>query len=343
MTAAPALMLPGSRTLLGWWRELADLHPRRFWFARLLLHRLEALTRVARPRPLDPLPRALLRSAALAAANGSAPPWEHLHLDRPLLSRWLSELAGAGLLHGSGDRWELSAEGRRALAEGTFVAHAEERRTFYFLDNAAQQRSPHFLALDRPPSEPLPGAEGGPFDLKELEACIRRPSEWKARFRFPAEVEAVVAAEPGAAPDWRTVALDRPEQLATVLVQVPGEGVGLLGYAVRTEGWVLERAHPVLALEEGATEVFPELAADPPLEAWLQAWHGWCQPRNLPSAEVRACVLKRADHRLIVQAPPKLIDRLRSTRSDAVKGEAWLLAGGGRTWSAAQIDVVPAG
>jgi hypothetical protein len=51
--------------------------------------------------------------------------------------------------------------------------------------------------------------------------------------------------------------------------------------------------------------------------------------------------LERIDHRLLVYAPPRLIDRLRAARSDAVKQEAWLLAGEGRTRTAAQIELHP--
>jgi hypothetical protein len=55
---------------------------------------------------------------------------------------------------------------------------------------------------------------------------------------------------------------------------------------------------------------------------------------------VEACRLERVDHRLLVHAPPRLIERLRAARSDAMKQEAWLLAGVGRIRSAAQIDLV---
>jgi len=42
-----------------------------------------------------------------------------------------------------------------------------------------------------------------------------------------------------------------------------------------------------------------------------------------------------------VRAPHRLIERLRAARSDAIKQEAWLLAGAGRTRTAAQLELLP--
>ena len=74
-----------------------------------------------------------------------------------------------------------------------------------------------------------------------------------------------------------------------------------------------------------------------------QAWRAWCQPRNLPQAECDACRLERQDYRLRVEAGKPLIERLRAARSDALKGEAWLLAGESRLRAAALVDIVEAG
>ena len=344
-------MLPGSRVLLGWWRELGSLRPRRLWFAHLLLHHVEALAAVACPHPLDPLQAALLQALSLPPPGGCrengdlAPsPLARLGLDRQLLARLLHALTTAGLVRPAGrDRWELTDEGRQAQRAGAFVTRTRERRAFYFVNGSAVQRPPHFLALDRPPAAPLPPPEGWRFDAAVLEECVRQAPEWKRRFRFPTEVESVLGASaPGAAPDWRRVILDRPEQLFLVLVQTAAEGGGpsLLGFGVREEGWVLERGAPVLALAEGVEEVFPDLAAEPPAEAWRRAWGAWCQPRGLPPDEVEACRLEQAGHRLLVHAPPRLVDRLRAARSDAVKHEAWLLAAAGRIREAAQVELV---
>jgi hypothetical protein len=349
MTAAPALALPGSRTLLGWWRDLAPLAPRRLWFSHLLLHRVEALAVFARPRRLDPFQRAVLRAAAVEPpANTNHVPHpppggllERLQLGPGVLSRLLRELADHGLLHPTGPRWELTPAGRDALGSGAALTHSEERRAFYFLDNAELGRPPEFLPLHRPPTAPLPPGEGWRFDLADLEACVQRPPEWKARRRFPADVEAVRG--PQGEDDWRGVTLDRPEQLAVACVQVSpaADGTCLLGLAVRTDVWVVERDPPALALGSGWEEALPDLNAAPPAEAWRQAWLAWCQPRNVPAAEAAACRLEFDGRRLLVRAPRRVLDHLRAVRSDAVRGETFLLAGAGRTHHAAQVELAP--
>jgi len=76
------------------------------------------------------------------------------------------------------------------------------------------------------------------------------------------------------------------------------------------------------------------------LDHWRHAWRAWCHPRGLPVAEVDACILERQGCRLRVTAVPRLIERLRTARSDVFKGEAWLLAGTGRLRAAAQVELV---
>jgi hypothetical protein len=344
MTAAPALPLPGSRTLLAWWRDLAPLAPQRLWLSHLLLHRVESLTVLARPRRLDPFELSVLRAVAAAppAHTNHVPPGGllgRLQLGPGVLPRLLRELAGAGLIEPAGAGWALTDAGRSALAAGAAPGHAEERRAFYFLDNADLGRPPEYLPLHRPPTAPFAAGEGWRFDLAELEACVRRPPEWKARRGFPADVEAVPAQR--GEDDWRRVALDRPEQMLVAFVQVPpaGNGPRLLGLAVRTDVWVLEREPPALALGAGWEELLPDLTAAPPPEAWRQAWLTWCQPRNVPAAEAAAARLEYDGRRLLVRAPRRVLDHLRAVRSDAVRGETFLLAGAGRTHHAGQVEL----
>ena len=47
-------------------------------------------------------------------------------------------------------------------------------------------------------------------------------------------------------------------------------------------------------------------------------------------------------HQLRVFAPDRFIHRLQQARSDALKGDAWLLAGEGRIRAAAQLEIVEA-
>jgi hypothetical protein len=337
MTAAPTTALPGSRTLLGWWRELAAWQPQGLWFSRLLFHRVEALVEVAHPRRLDRLRLALLRAHSLPG------PLADLHLDPPVLARLAHELVGEGLLAPTaGGRPPLTPAGQEALDGGAYVVRTRERRAFYFVDNSPVHGPPHFVPL-QPRGLSFPCVEEWRFDAALLEGCVRQAPGWKSRYRFPAEVQAVLAPSAEES-DWRRVILDRPEQWLLAWVQAPAAaaGPGLLGFPVRAEGWVLDPEAPVLALGDGWPEVFPDLAADPPAEAWRRAWLAWCQPRSLPPAEAEACRLERSGHRLLVRAPQRLIERLKSVRSDAMKNETWLLAGSGRSRAAAQVEVLDA-
>jgi hypothetical protein len=337
MTAAPALSWPPTRALLGWWRQLAGRQPRQLWFSRLLLHRLEALVEVKRFQPLDALQRALLRHAA------STQPFTDLHLDPQVLTQLLRELAGWRLLEPINNvGWSVTDAGRQALESGTWPRHTEERRSFYFVDNTPIQRPPHYLFLPNPgQTAPAPAEANCSFDPAVLQECLQQTAEWKTRHRFPPEVTAVLlpAAQGTPAENCRRVLLDRLEQLAVALIDISANGRSeLLGFPVRLDGWVLA-TEPVLVLGEGWPEVFPDLVEEPPTAAWQQAWRTWCQPRSLPPLEVDACRLERCDHRLRVLAPQRLIDRLRAARSDAIKQETWLLAGTGRTRTAAQVEL----
>jgi hypothetical protein len=336
MTAALTTALPGSRTLLGWWRELAAWQPQGLWLGHLLLHRVEALVEVAHRRRLDRLRQAVLRAHSLSG------PLTALHLEPQVLARLARELAGEGLLaQGAADRPSPTPAGRQALEGGAYVARTRERRAFYFVDNSSLHRPPHFVPLE-PRGLSSPCAGEWHFDAALLGECVRQTPEWKSRYRFPAEVEAVLGPTPGE-PDWRRVIVDRPEQLLLALVRASGgaDGPTLLGFPVRAEGWVLDHETPVLSLGGGWQEAFPDLAEDAPPEAWRQAWLAWCQPRSLPQAEAEACRLERSGHRLRVRAPQRLVERLKSLRSDAMKNETWLLAGSGRSRAAAQVSIEP--
>lgn len=349
MTAATAPPWPGSRVLLGWWRELAPRHPRQLAFARLLLHRVEALVLVSASHPLDPWQRALLRLIHARAPGGDLEQTlSDLVVERPVLARMLRELTAAGLvnLNGTGI-WRLTSAGRHALDTGARSTAEEERRAFFFVDHSPRQRPPHFVAL-RPQAASAPpltsDSAACSFDVACLEACIRQTPQWKAHHGFPTDVQALVlpSAVTPTEEGWRRVILDSLESLPLVLIHMlSSEGRPVvLGFPVRAEGWALE-TEPALTLGPGWEEALPDLAEEPPPEAWRQAWQAWCQPRSLPPADVDACRLERVDHRLFVHAPLRLIDRLRAARSDATKQEAWLLAGTGRIRLAAQLELHP--
>jgi hypothetical protein len=349
MTAATAPPWPGSRVLLGWWRELAPRQPRRLAFARLLLHRVEALVVVPGSQPLDPWQRALLRLIHARAPGGDLEQsLSDLILEQQVLARMLHELTADDLVNRNGTGvWRLTSAGRHALETGARATAEEERRIFFFVEHSPRQRPPHFVALRShaaatPPLAPEPAACS--FDVACLEACIRQTPQWKAQHGFPADVQALLLPRGDAPPEenWRRVILDALESLALVFIQTLSvEGrPRVLGFPVRAEGWALE-VEPALTLGPGWEDVLPDLAEEPPPEAWRQAWQAWCQPRSLPPADVDACRLERVDHRLLVHAPSRLIERLRAARSDAIKQEAWLLAGTGRTRLASQLELLP--
>jgi hypothetical protein len=336
MTAAQAPTWPTGRTLAGWWPHLNRLRPRCLWLAHLYLHRIEAPVGVCRPPALDSVARLLLE--ALARAGDNVPLGRLLgvlHLDVQILGRLLAELSAAGLAR-SNDAWSVTETGRQALA-GRHEPVVRERRTFYFAEGPPTQRGLRFLPLDRPPTSPAPQTADWHFDAGLLRACVEQSAEWKQRHGFPTEVRA--APEPAEA--WQQVIIDRPEQLLVLFV-LSGEGQeqkSLLGLAVQVPGWQLQTDMPVLALGAAWREVLPELAEDPGPERWREAWRGWCQPRGLPTGEVEACILERRGVALVVRAPRPLAERLRTGRSEILKGETWLLAGDERMRCAAVVEL----
>ena len=64
MTAVPPWTFPGSRTLAGWWRQLAPLQPRQLWVGHLLFHRVEALVGLNQMRRPDRFTRLVLDAIA---------------------------------------------------------------------------------------------------------------------------------------------------------------------------------------------------------------------------------------------------------------------------------------
>ncbi len=331
MNPAAPLPFPGSRTVAAWWRQLSHLSPQRLWLTHLLLHRVEALAEVVRPEPVNGLHRALLGSLAA----GGCPEG----LEPGILSRLTRELTAAGLVSRTDAGLRPTDAGRRALATGTRDAGSRERRTFYFVDNSELGRQPHFLPVLRPGAAVTPPETWG-FDPQLLQDAARQDPRWRQRFGFPADVAAIRLPLPDA-PDWQEVVLDRAERLFAVAAQLTAQESGprFVAFACQTEGWVLDAGTPSVDMGEGWAEALPDLATDPPAESWRAAWEQWCQPRGLPPAEVAACRLERQGHQVRVTVSRRLMARLRELRSDALKGETWLLAGTGRSRAAARVEV----
>jgi hypothetical protein len=356
MTVASPLSFPGSRVVAGWWRQLASLQPQAFWIGHFLLQRVEALVEVSRPLPLDPFARLVLQALTLPGSRTPGGLDARLHLGSQVILRVLHRLEADALARPrTNEEWEVAPLARQALDREGADLPTQERRLFPFvspwLESEGTGRVPHFLDMSATSFPLSPAADDGTFDPTVLAACVERPAEWKQRHAFPADVRAVLMPEPGGSPtprdsipEWQQVILVRPEHLPAVLVLVPAQAGGerLIGFCVRTESWSLQAPEPAFALGTGWQETFPELAAEFPDEAWRRAWRAWCQPRSVPLAEADACTLERRGCRLHIQAPRRLVDRLRAARSDAFKGEAWLLAGTGSLRMLALLEVLEA-
>jgi hypothetical protein len=360
MTAASPLVFPGGRVLAGWWRQLDPLEPRSFWVGHFLLHRVEVLLEMIRRAEVDRFSR-LVVQALSAAPNQTVPDLDaRLHLGGQVLGQVLRQLQTAGLAEpGAGGSWAPTDLAHQVLQQGEYARTSHERRVFHFLDRHAEPTpapsAPPLLPLRLPVEQPCPTPEGWSFDLAWFERCLRQSDEWKRERGFPVEARSIVGLETlnggivpsqvaATIPAWRRVILDAPQHLFALVAQVVEEGKGehLLGFGVRQEGWVLEGAQPAFALHRDWRDLFPEVAEDLPLDAWRQAWRTWCQPRGVPSPDVEACVLERQEYRLRVVAPKRLVERLRAARSDALKGEAWLLAGTGNVRGMALVELVEA-
>src|SRR5262249_50286558 len=224
--------------------------------------------------------------------------------------------------------------GSRALEKVTSSRPVQERRVFHLVADRRGQfgADPRCVELHTSEVGPWSAAEGWAFDKNLLGGLVGRDPEWKRRHGFPLDVQEVLGVRHGAGEGddgspttnhtdlpraaWRQVIVDVPEHLPAVLVLVSRGGAEgtppapqLRGFAVRQEGWVLNAERPAFTVATGWQERFPELAAEPALEVWRQAWKAWCQPRGVPAPESDACVLERHDYRLRVQVPKRLLDR----------------------------------
>jgi hypothetical protein len=349
MTAASPLVFPGGRVLAGWWQKLMPLQPRALWLGHFLLHRVEALLEVARRAEVDRFSTLVVQ--ALSAAPGQTVPDldARLHLGAQVLGQVLRQLQNEGLAERSaGGDWAPTDLARQVLERGGYARIGHERRVFHFLHRpGGPAEAPPLLPLRLSVETPCPMPEGWTFDPAWLEVCLRQPDEWKREHGFPLEARRILGREAinGALPAWQQVILDRPGDLCALVARMAEEGKGdrLAGFAVRPEGWVLESAQPAFVLASDWQQLFPQVAEGLPAEVWRQAWRSWCQPRGVPAAECDASALERNDYRLRAVAPRRLVERLRQARSDALKGEAWLLAGSGSVRELALLELVEGG
>ncbi len=348
MSAALAPAWPGSRVLLAWWRGLSERKPRQMRVGRFLLHRVEALVRVRRAHPLDRWQRALLQfaSARVPLSGEWISSLKDLQLDEQFLGQLVRQLTALGLLHRNGaGLWQLTPAGRKTLETGSLDEILDQRRTFAFLDKATANLSPSFFPLDRPwptgLSSPTPDTASPGFEIARLETCINQSPEWKSLRRFPSDVEALLLPDgTDVESSWRRVIVDAvtTQWFAFLDFSPVDEEACVKGFPARSEDWTLD-TKPLATLSKAWRDDFPELFDEPSPQQWRQAWRDWSQPRGLNVEDIEASRLERVEHRLIVHAPPRLLERLRTLRSDAIKQEAWLLSGEGTIRTAAQLEI----
>lgn len=375
MTAPSSLAFPGSRTLAGWWRHLAPLRPQALWVGHLFLHRVEALVACVSSQPLASLDRFVLQAVAAEQterADGQAPADDmlprlnaRLHLGIGFLRQALRALADHQLVEaGAQDAWGLTQQGRAAMESGFFLQERQERRVFHFVETRylsggreppqsagpiptqgtdAPRAAPHFVAMNGSAGVPCSVGDDWSFDIGLLKACVHQATAWKEQYGFPDDVREILGSidQPSRTPPWRRVVVDRPERLPVLLILVAATGgdLGLHAFAVWQEGWHVQMSHPAFTLHGDWSASFPGLADKPSDTACRLAWRSWCQARGHLAEEVEACVLVPEGLHLHVKAPAAFVDRLRASRSDALKAEAWILVGDGALRAALLLDI----
>ena len=268
MTAASPWPFPGSGALAAWRRQLAALQPHSIWVSHLLVHRVEALVLAQRSTPLDPLTGLVLKALGIRLATDLGSLEECLCLGVPVLRRLLDTLRLASLVAETDGQWDLTDNGREALATGLLVRRLEERRSFHFLASGHAEMPSYFLPRKLVPSRPGHEPAKIPFEAAALDACLQQSAEWKRQRGFPLDVCEIVRGGKDPAGFWKSLIVDRPE-FCSALLLVNGEEV--LGFATNPEGWTLVSPEPAFTIHSDWQRVLPELKADPPLEAWRLA------------------------------------------------------------------------
>jgi len=351
MDRASSLIFPGSKTIAGWWRQLAPYQPQAYWIGYGFVHRVEASVKVLCKNPVEPFAHLVLQALALEQTlsdnHGTGAALSNLQtrlrMPAAVIVRVLVGMQDAGWLARIGqDHWQITEPGRRALSEGQYEVPAQERRVFPFLErmNATAERIEpgHFLPVAECVHVPWQVDDAHRFEPRWLHGAIEQSADWKQSYHFPPEIQTFLTGTPG--DDGRHVLLVRPERVLLVSILAgAGEREELLCFAVKVDGWTLFDRTPVVRLPASARAPWPELESDPTSTIWQEAWSSWCRQRQMPANEVEICSLTYRAPRLEVQAPPRLVQRLQAAKSDLFKGEAWLLVGEGYSRTAAQLVV----
>jgi hypothetical protein len=339
MDRASSLTYPGGRALAGWWRQLQPHRPEVFWVGHLFLHRVEAPVTRADRRPADPLTRLALQAVGIDPAGATIDAVQgRLHLPAPAVRRLLAGLHAEQLVAPTADGWRVTERGGDVMRGGAYDARRAGRHVFPFVErltsDGRRHAPPHFLPIGETDAAPWQADAGTRFDAAALDDALGRPEDWKRRFSFPADVSGAAAGDE----EWRRVLVDRTERPLVALIRTAPDGgeARLLGFVGHVPAGRLE-AEPVLDLPADAVAELPELAAVPTADEWRQAWLTWCRQRNLPPTEAEHCGLTPGPQGLEVNAPHRLVERLRQAKSDIFRGEAWVLGGDGYVRQAALL------
>ena len=335
MDRASSLIFPGSKTLAGWWRQLAPHQPTALAIGYAFLHRIEAPVHVHCDQELDPLAHFVLQALSLSDADLAG----RLHLPAPALQTVLIQLQSENLAARTSNAWQLTERGHAALQAGTIPVHVIQRRVFPFLErldsSGARVSEPCFVPLSECVSVPWPVDEAHHIEIGELRKIASQSVEWKKANGFPLDVEAF--ADASSLDVTQQVIVDRPERVMIVLISIAAHEV--LGFAVKAESWTLFDRTPVVRMPSASESLWSASVQAPKTEVWQESWRSWCKQRQLPTNEVEICALNYRPPRLEVQAPARLVQRLQAAKSDLFKGEAWLLAGDGYIRTAAQLAI----
>ncbi len=326
MDRAASLISPGSKTLAGWWRQLATLKPHGLWVGYAYVHRIEAPVEVVRSQPVDPLVLLILQALDIAPAD-ELDRW--LCMPAAVLGGMLLAIQREGMIERiDSNRWMITERGRTAMANRCVPIRSTERQHFSFmerLDNAGNRSGPPiFLPIAECPRTNWLVDDAHRFDAGALQACINEPSAWKDLRGFSREIERL-GCDAGDG-EWRHVIVDRPERVLLTLVTTADE---LLAFGVKADGWQLNERTPALRLPLAVLSDFTDLVTEPAESVWRDAWRTWSKQRNLPANEIEACAVTFAAPRIEIVAPPRLVQRLQAANSDLLKGEGWLIVGEG--------------
>jgi hypothetical protein len=350
MIAAASLAFPGSKTLSAWWSQLAPFKPLQLWVGHLFIHRLDVLAEVVRFEKADSLHLMLLRAVALEEAVSTIDSAalerldRHLHLGHGVIGRVLSDLRTEELLS-PGPTVALTPAGRSAVASGQYPRRGWQRRELVFAErlrpDGSRSQPPHYLALSAAPAQRWqPDASAG-FEPAWLRQFSAQPQTWKETFAVPSEIQGIADPEDNSQVEpslWKRVPIDRPERLLAAFIAVGESGPEkILVFAAQQDGWELRSAGPIGALAWSGREEFPDLTASC---NWSKSWQDWYIARQFTAAEIQACTLTPASHRLELRVPDSLRGRFTTGKSDLLKGDTWLLAGDGYLRSAANVVLV---